>query len=359
MHTQCPHCKSIYHVGADKVESLGGFVRCGNCKYKFNIHDQAKFDQIDQFDRNIEISSASELVQASDIHSISSESELLNDDRVEPSLDNSDQDPFNIQFDSAVDDALFDPALEQTIEIDSEDDDVYMDVDFGSDAEESSTINEMLMSDDEDASSIPFDAALNEEFRAEAEQQIKDEGEEKESKSSGFLSGVWSFIKFIFWLVTIAWLAYLLIDQIKEKLYPLYKNDPIVQDIRGYVCDYLPCDDEHADIDLLEMAFSRMDEVKQPNRQFHISIILLNKAKRAQNYPNILISFISLNGSVVGQRVIPPTEYFTSQDNLISPDAVNSAELTRTIAPNKLGKILIKFDNPPENAVGFEAKVVR
>ena len=44
MQIQCPHCKSRYRLGAEVIDAYGGFVRCGNCNYKFNIHDQVILD---------------------------------------------------------------------------------------------------------------------------------------------------------------------------------------------------------------------------------------------------------------------------------------------------------------------------
>ncbi len=45
MQIQCPHCKSRYRLGSEMIDAYGGFVRCGNCNYKFNIHDQVLLNE--------------------------------------------------------------------------------------------------------------------------------------------------------------------------------------------------------------------------------------------------------------------------------------------------------------------------
>ena len=191
---------------------------------------------------------------------------------------------------------------------------------------------------------------------------INDEARE-DSHEAGFFgnlfSTLWRGIQFIFWLLLVAALAYLLLGQVRDTLYPVYKNHPVVQRINAGICEYVPCKEAKYNIDLLEISVARMDEVNAPGRQFHISIFLLNKAQSAQPYPDILLTLKTVDGSISGQRVISPLEYSTSHDSLIRSSSTDEDSSQALIKPNKLGKIFIKLANPPQDAVGFEALIVK
>ena len=186
-----------------------------------------------------------------------------------------------------------------------------------------------------------------------------EEEEEEPGMTRVLLTVVWRSIVFLFWLGAAAALAWLLYAQARDALYPAYRNTPLMQNVRTIACAYIPCKESQYETELFEIVVSRMDETGGSDRQLHVSIFLLNQAETAQVYPNILLSLKTIDGSTVGQRVVAPEEYFTSEDSLLSSgaDAVAAAERS-LIKPNKLGKILIKLDNPPADAVGFEARVV-
>ena len=188
---------------------------------------------------------------------------------------------------------------------------------------------------------------------------INDEAEISERSESGtFLSVLSQIAAFLFWTVAAIALAYFLFGQIKDKLYPAYKNHPLVQNIRAGVCDYLPCSEIKYDTDAYEIVVSRMDEINLPERQLHISIFMLNTSNTAQVYPNVLITLKRLDGSIAGQRAITPQEYFKSHDSFVDTTGNNPNPDQLLIKPNKLGKVLIKLDKPPADAVGFEARIV-
>jgi len=215
-----------------------------------------------------------------------------------------------------------------------------------------------------DEEPVVFDSLHDEELEGDSERlALINDDAEQDSSEPGLLgilySMAWRVIQFLFWAVAAIALAYLLFGQVKDTLYPAYKNHSLVQQTRSAVCAYLPCDETKYDVDLFEIVVSRMDEVSEPSRQLHISIFLLNKAKNAQAYPNILLTLKTIDGGIAGQRVIGPGEYLTSHDSLISSGAGIAPEAGALVKPNKLGKILIKLNKPPVNAVGFEARVVK
>jgi len=96
MQIQCPHCKSRYRLGSEMIDAYGGFVRCGNCNYKFNIHDQVLLedeqqDLVNTRERPVRQSNESNKMTTS---SLSSQSE-----RIEPRLERDEQEEeFNIRF---------------------------------------------------------------------------------------------------------------------------------------------------------------------------------------------------------------------------------------------------------------------
>lgn len=93
-----------------------------------------------------------------------------------------------------------------------------------------------------------------------------------------------------------------------------------------------------------EIVVSRMDEINESGRKLHITIFLLNKSEQTQVYPDISISLKTKNGSTALRRKVTPKEYVSSEG---------------FIRANKLGKVLIEFNQPPADAVGFEASVLR
>lgn len=413
MQIQCPHCKSHYRLGSEMIDAYGGFVRCGNCNYKFNIHDQVLLNegQIDL--QNTGIRPNKQKDEALKGQSTSTATRVT---RIEPKLEgDEEEEKLNIRFrqdeyqeeledqnvatpfDSYDESRLREPQIEMKGEgLESETQDDFQ-------------IPENLDgSDDTDDTGIPLDDEFSGSFEELTEQFMEEDSETVESEEGrdysaqgfdpgepdlfeslddgpheedssglslindeaeadqvepGFFRILLSMLQraalFLFWIAVAVALAYLLVGQIKDKLYPAYKNHSLLQKVRSGVCDYLPCEDAKYDIDLFEIVVSRMDEVTAPSRQLHISIFLLNKAEYAQIYPNILLTLKTIDGSTTGQRVIHPAEYFTSHDSLISSQTVDSSEARPLVKPNKLGKILIKLDKPPADAVGFEARVVK
>jgi len=400
MQIQCPHCKSRYRLGSEMIDAYGGFVRCGNCNYKFNIHDQVILDDGPDELVNTDVRPARKNGGVSKSSKTTAASQAA---RIEPRLEReASEDEFNIRF--AQDEhqpkkdplpysgsVVREPALEPLAQ--GVEDSALDDFDFPESSDDSDgEIIEDLSEAFDDLVETPLDpdnpdeeseAAISRpwpELDAADEpvffDSLHDEGvsdepahlplindDAPEEPGPGFFSKlfsmVWGVLLFLFWTVAAIALAYLLFGQIKETLYPAYKNHALVLKIRSGVCAYLPCDSARYDKELFEIVVSRMDEVTEPARQLHIAIFVLNNAQRAQVYPNILLTLKTIDGSTVGQRVITPAEYFTSYDSLMSSNAASPAVDGALIKPNKLGKILIKLDKPPANAVGFEARVVK
>ncbi len=401
MQIQCPHCKSRYRLGSEMIDAYGGFVRCGNCNYKFNIHDQVLLeDELGDLLNNGK--SPAQYREESKIKGASSPSSRS--ERIEPRLDRDEQeDDFNIRFgqneyeyeaevSSAEKSQIREPQLDpsnKSLEDDMSDNfqfpesldepDIPADEAFGeifdqltedSLDQESATEDldtthaELWQEPVSDEEPVVFDSLNEEGFEEDSERlALINDDAEQDSHEQGLLgitfSMLWRTIQLLFWVAAAIALAYLLFGQVKGTLYPAYKNHSLVQQIRSGVCAYLPCDDTKYDVDLFEIVVSRMDEVSEPSRQLHISIFLLNKAKNAQAYPNILLTLKTIDGSIAGQRVIGPGEYLTSHDSLISSRAGTAPEAGALVKPNKLGKILIKLNKPPVNGVGFEARVVK
>ncbi len=398
MQIQCPHCKSRYRLGAEVIDAYGGFVRCGNCNYKFNIHDQVILDDEQNKLVNTETRPSQDAIEAKP------DEEKSSTKRIEPRLEQDDsEEEFNIRFGPDADDVgpntpssaaseLKEPLLE-TSEPDPDDDsgdifhysdgieelDPVLDKDDDPDPADTEEQHGELdynvyepvatpdveVQVDEHEEALVFEPFQSDDIEEDDSNRIiltNDDAEEHEPEA-GFFSllffMLWGAIRFVFWTVSAIALAYLLFGQLKETLYPAYKNNPTVQQARAAVCEYLPCDDSTINVDLFEIVVSRMDEFNQPSRQLHVSIFLLNRAEYAQAYPNILLTLKTIDGSTIGQRVIPPEEYFTSYDSLVSSSAGLSSVDGALVKPNKLGKILIKLNAPPSAAVGFEVRVVR
>jgi predicted Zn finger-like uncharacterized protein len=426
MQIQCPHCKSRYRLGAEMTDAYGGFVRCGNCNYKFNIHDQVSVDD--------EYSALVNTIQRPSQRSISGESgqaasKEARPQRIEPKLESQEEEEPNIRFgedefeddfDSnvAVDEQRKEPQFgdipNTSGAIDSSDSSgtginlqkphlpeaeraEEMSNDLNQhDSQHSNGIDELdeinqnaplsdieavveltevddeldFDLDEEPDSEIELTESLKFDVTPESSTDeypsgpslINDEANEDSHEPDFFsvlFTMLWRGVQLIFWILLIFALAYLLFTQVRDTLYPAYRNHPIVQRINTGFCKYLPCDDAKYNVELFEIVVSRMDEVNDPGRQFHISLFLLNKAQSAQPYPNILLSLKTIDGSISGQRAISPEEYFTSHDSLISSNITDQGSAQSLIKPNKLGKILIKLDNPPQDAVGFEAHVIK
>lgn len=177
------------------------------------------------------------------------------------------------------------------------------------------------------------------------------------AKSFGLVSAFMRMLMFMFWTAISITLVYFLFSQIKDRLYPGYINHPVVQSIRTRVCEVLPCSETKYDTQAYEIVVSRMDEKSAPDRELHISVFMMNKSNISQVYPKILVTLKRLDGSIAGQRAITPDEYFKSHDSFVGSGGKAAPE-RQIIKPGKLGKVLIKLDNPPADAVGFEAQVV-
>jgi hypothetical protein len=386
------------------VDAFGGFVRCGSCNYKFNIHDQVILDdaqdglfntstrpaqhkdqatQVGVSGVTARIEPRLERDQAEDEFNIrfgadeadeygaaSPQSPEIREPQLEPSEQSSgDDDTEKFQFPEDLG-TLEDVELDDTSELDDsfELDDIADDLDGplpepnSVDADSSSATADSWPELGGDEEPIVFGALKDAEVEDDSSRLELINDAEGGDSGPGFFSTlfsiIWSATGFVFWTVAAVALAYLLFGQINDTLYPAYKNHSLVQKARSVVCAKLPCDNDKANIDLFEIVVSRMDEINQPSRQLHISIFLLNQAEYAQAYPNILLTLKTIDGSTVGQRVIRPVEYFTSYDSLISSSASSPTTAEALVKPNKLGKILIKLNNPPANAVGFEARVV-
>ncbi len=483
MQTQCPHCKSQYSISAEQVDAYGGFVRCGKCNYKFNIHDQVLLHRYRNKQRPTSESSFKQ-------------NGVDDNQRIEPQINAEPDDGVNIRFRELEDDYeedLIEPTIEtdETLDLGSDpifsigdeddgedggvadqatyvDHDQHLEADGGENDDELEETLASLLEDEqaaldevnirtnhftdqdtpdeqwasiqdgqadapvEDWSEHIVDGKDNSEVEPEDQLEIDnvaelesedvietddtptnvtDQQEEnhsdneqdvlpsmaqiEEASSEALVSSdhvdednededgeapVVSLINdeaeipersgisplmvvltkiatFLFWTVLSIALAYVLFGQIKDKLYPAYKDQPAVQAMRAGVCEYLPCTVAKYDIDAYEIVVSRMDEIRLPKRNLHISIFMINKSAVEQVYPRILITLKRLDGSIAGQRVIEPVEYFKSHDSFV--DARSENGKTQVIKPNKLGKVLIKLNNPPSDAVGFEAKVVQ
>jgi len=548
MQTQCPHCKSLYRLSPETIEAFGGFVRCGNCDYKFNVHDQVQVER-DYFELSSEDALDEEMPLR--LHSMGGidvdEITAPASGRVEPALEVKD-DGLNIRFsadefgqqkqvvntpsspkveprfesfdeneiadeltpasaslqpelhtgaddelETGTENVLFtaadvleneETAVPQSVRAEAELDDFAFSQGFAetpppddqaeqavpdsstkleasaaetdieaeaearilqekdSEADASAldelerlldipdnnklklelseadsdadvvageprssmgkTEPELSLDDfswgedsleaphggkaahifDDDFSSLdddqeaqqpdPLDAfTFNREFddevsdvepQGEIHTLLNDEGDQQDHDAPGFVhrfaSGLGHFMVFSFWLMLSVGLVYLLIGQIRDKVYPQIKTEPLVQDIRSRVCSFLPCAESRYDVDQYEIVVSRMDEVRDPGRQLHISVFLLNRSEHALVYPSLGITFKRLDGSTVGQRVIGPDEYTTSNNRVVIAGDGAGGVTKPLIKAQKLGKVLIRFDNPPANAVGFEARVV-
>ncbi len=396
MQIQCPHCKSRYRLGSEMIDAFGGFVRCGSCNYKFNIHDQVILDDAQDGLFNTGTRPAQHKDQATQVGALGEPA------RVEPRLERDQaEDEFNIRFglDNTDEYGAASPEATETREPQLEpsgqisgDGDIENfqfpegpeDLDTSEDVELDEPSDELddplqepnsFAGDSNSAAADSWPELGGDEepivFGSLKDAEVEDDSSRLElindtedgGSDPGFFSMLFSMLwratGFVFWTVAAIALAYLLFGQINQTLYPAYKNHSLVQQTRSVVCAKLPCDNTKTNIDLFEIVVSRMDEINQPSRQLHISIFLLNQAEHAQAYPNILLTLKTIDGSTVGQRVIRPAEYFTSYDSLISSSASSPTTEEALVKPNKLGKILIKLDNPPANAVGFETRVVQ
>lgn len=452
------------------IEAFGGFVRCGNCDYKFNVHDQVQIER-DYF----ELSSANVLDEETPVrlHTMGGieddEIQAPPSGRIEPALEVKD-DGLNIRFSAdeyeqhapateapaslstpkveprfeapvegelPVDESLTDLRIEADTDLEIEAKSIEKKAsdlapakeeslgdeleqllnmpDIEPSATENKAAGESLAEDDiskesqdddfswelDSFEAFPDDKAVPvfdhdqtepedlaqperdpldaftfgadadeptgdedlpyEESRGEVHTLLNTDEEEQAADAPGFFrrfaAGLGHFMLFGFWLLLSIGLVYLLIGQVKDRVYPQFKSEPLVQDIRSRLCGFLPCSVSKYDADKYEIVVSRMDEVRDPNRQLHISVFLLNTAEQAQVYPSLRIRFNRLDGSTIGQRVIGPDEYETSS-NHVAMAGDGAGSVTRPlIQPNKLGKILIRFNNPPADVVGFEAQV--
>lgn len=433
MKTQCPHCKSRYAIDDKTVDSFGGFVRCGNCNYKFNVHDQVlpirhrdklplrkepQFDYSDEQDDHrvepkIETESSDDdlNIRLRDLDENYEEdifieptlepipapafeperdddNEVMLDDEHEPvftSLLDIDEEKIN-QADIEKDEPEFDEdeitGAEDSAEDVSSDEiaDELIDQAAHSDWDSLEVLDEhssqltdqeaeffsdssSVVQEDEDTS-IPMFADFNDAEEVEDESPllslINDDADSPTGAgASGLLAFFASAAKFLVWAGVAVLLMYLLLGQIKDTLYPAYKHYPAVQNMRASMCEYLPCSEAKYDPLAYEIVVSRMDEINAPARQLHISLFMLNKAALDQVYPNVLISLKRLDGSIAGQRIFSAQEYFKSHDSLIAADGRKASAGEQKIKTQKLGKVIIKLDNPPVDAVGFEAKIVQ
>ena len=54
MNTQCPHCRTVFRIGADTLDAADGRVRCGHCREVFDararLQTEFAFDQTGALD---------------------------------------------------------------------------------------------------------------------------------------------------------------------------------------------------------------------------------------------------------------------------------------------------------------------
>lgn len=379
------------------IDAYGGFVRCGNCNYKFNIHDQVLIED----EPSTLVNTTVRPSRGDNASPRAGETGVGKKERIEPRLERDEEaDAFNIRFrpDGSEDkeelvslEDFYEPRLDTDVAT------------GGAEVEDTAAAVEeeaVGFPDSMEALDIPAEEEFSPELDELTEQMLESEpsfepvtdahgrsepllfdsledfGEEDadsgitlisdsaqdDNESRGFFRRSFALLgrllAFLFWFAVAAGLVYLLFSQIRDTLYPAYRNHALVQKIRASSCALLPCEGNGYDKDLYEIVVSRMDEVQDNGRQLHVSIFLLNKAETAQAYPDILLTLKTIDGTTVGQRVIQPEEYLTSHDSLIASASADSPAVKPLVQPNKLGKILIKFDRPPAAAVGFEASVV-
>ncbi|MEE9446505.1 MAG: MJ0042-type zinc finger domain-containing protein, partial [Arenicellales bacterium] len=300
--TQCPHCNIQYHVDQLTIDSFGGFVQCGNCDAKFNVHDVSPSEQAPILDTSYQINEPQ--LTGPEIDQVELKGEVKTGDktdsnevRIEPSFDQDDS-AINIQFNKQLDDdELFEPKLDgatsehvftqaQTLENEQErfseptldtrsvddsnvepDNMTFTEYEFNDEGSENAFIGtsatQKLRSENEADASV--ETASDSTGLSAAELTDKDEARQVEqhfdgneafivdahvdqsessfledsstislinddasdvplSKVSLFFTWLKHLFLFLFWAVAAVALAYLLMKQINEKLYPAYKN---------------------------------------------------------------------------------------------------------------------------------------
>lgn len=169
---------------------------------------------------------------------------------------------------------------------------------------------------------------------------------EDEPKVIGSFGVLWLAIKqvtsFFFWFIIILMLLVLLVYQFKPTLSTGLQDKINDSPVMVYLCKFVECGTE-LNPSSLDVVVSRMDLNPTPSEPLNVSLSILNKLKKAQAYPVVKLSLKNLQGLTVGQRFVQPEDY------LANPSAV--------IPPGDIGKIILKLDNPPENAVGFEVSL--
>ncbi len=400
------------------VDSYGGFFRCGKCDFKFNFYDQfespvndltrkefllpvttsAEHDdtevsklieqQTEPQDEKIDVSSEQHVA---DSELFSDEEERLSSADLRPESD-SESDKANIVFNQygEHDDELREPKLKPTRDSGlfvRNDADEFLNADettnVSGSAKSSDVTGDLRQVDDEDF----LDASLRAELEKEDELQRKaifgtdqtdgmvnynepqmgDDAQDidrngnteqlepalsilddvdDEPKAIGNAGAFWIAIKhtasFLFWIIIALALLGLLVYQFKPTLSTSLQNKISNSAVVQYGCKFIECE-TGIDPSSLDIVVSRMDLNLTPSEPLNVSLFILNRLKVPQKYPVVKLSLKNLRGLTVGQRFLNPEDYLTK------PEAV--------IPPGNIGKVILKLDNPPDNAVGFEVSL--
>lgn len=308
MVTTCPACHTRFRVTSEQMDAHGGDVRCGRCAKVFNAHaylehepealEPEAFEPEDELDAQVEDFTAEEIIPPR------MEEEPPADEEPEPSL----VEPIN----EALIDAVEPEPLPET--------------------EEPLPAVVEPVSTEAGESAVELEPAPAR--PVEAISPVEEEEVEAPKEKRRF-----------FWLWLIG--AILLLASLGAQGLYFFRSDlaarhPEFKPFLQQFCSVLQCSIRlPANPDLLSIETSNLEANPQQANLVALNAILRNRAKLAQEYPQLELTLTDTQDRMIARRIFAPREY------------AKGADLNRGMAPNEEVTVKLYLDLGDLKAAGY------
>jgi predicted Zn finger-like uncharacterized protein len=372
MHTQCPHCQTLFRISTEQLKAAAGQAHCCRCDRVFSALDNLRDPPpttdwlesclIEEYppQQNLELpfdspaqhisrremhSSLTELLQtlrispetpAPEPEQPEAAEELASDDERDPfeplyHFDDPEMDSVRIGLDSQLHESI-DPPVEPLAEPDCEADSARAPATAGEETVDSDT--EPGYAAAASPARVPFDIPpdLPEIQPAESaplslEEHLEDAG----GRRRGTLG--WSLAILLLLLVAIGQLAWFGRDHLLR--YPAGRE--LLESACGLLLCQLPPRHEPEKLRVVSRAITT-----HPDREgaLKLMLILRNDADFIQPWPQLELSLLDRNGDLIARRRFSPEEYHNTPRGLLQPGIPETINL--------------ELEDPGDQVVGFQ-----
>ena len=347
--TRCPYCQTTFRVVHDQLKLFNGIVRCGNCRQIFNGVEQLLPDEAMAPASSRETAPPAPRISGIAQPTPSAEPDddlklILStpDEESEPALALLEQTPDPVFSDDIYPDPVPDSSTSGF--------DALPELDLKADSRKEPHFVDAVHSPDADSEIVPTElpqAGFSTILEARQAQAYSESGaasfDEVEpvvaaASEPGFVKRArrqqrfGRFWRILMWLGVLVMLPALLLQAVDAFHVRIAASFPALKPMLEQACEFMECPAElYRQIDHLSVEVSELQAPTNNEKAYTLNVVLRNRSRSAQVWPNIELTLNDSNEKPVARRVFGADDYLPNSQNVVSGFGASSEQSVKLV----------------------------